>query len=259
MPEPFRILAQVNPDQLGFATDPVGSFVGPIRARHKWNSEYRPYCLANEVICAELGRFIGLPIPPYAVTNPEDVEQKFWFSSLEFTFGSRQDRPVLGDRIVACLPELAAGILVFDVFIANADRHDENLKVDLMMEPTQVRVYDHDQALFGGASTTTQGIQRLTEMQGRLGISGGTTTGGRRHALLDHFKSNELFGHWCHIISEMPRSFLERTCRQCRLYGLTADEEERAAVFLNDRKWDLRSILTQHRKEFTGITNWLTL
>ena len=34
MPEPFRILAQVREDQLGFSADPVGQFDGPIWASH---------------------------------------------------------------------------------------------------------------------------------------------------------------------------------------------------------------------------------
>jgi len=259
MPEPFRILAQVREDQLGFAADPVGQFDGPIWAKHKWNSPLRPYCVANEVICAELGRFIGLPIPPYAVTYPEGTEQRFWFSSLKFSFGAREDRPVLGDRVVECLPEVAAGIVVFDVLVANADRHDENLKVDNMNAPTQVRVYDHDQALFGGGSTPTQGIPRLQQMHGRLGITGSTTTGGTRHELLNHFNTNVHFGSWCHRIGEIPASFIERLCDSCRQYELSREAADEAKNFLNDRKWGLREILNRNKQEFTGVEHWVTL
>lgn len=260
MTEPFRIFAQVQSDQLGLLADPVGSFDGPIDAKHKWNSQFRRYCIPNEMICAELGRFIGLPIPPYAVTYPDGhPEIKEMFSSLKFTFGGREDRPVIGENVVQHLPKLAAGILVFDVFVVNADRHDENLMVDKMDVPRKIRVYDHDQALLGGGSTPTEGIERLRKSRGRLGITGSEGTGGNRHVLIDHFTMNKEFLDWCNRIYGIPTGFIKRICKAGRDCGLTSDEAEEAAEFLARRRRDLRGILNRHKAEFSSISAWETL
>ena len=47
------------------------------------------------------------------------------------------------------LPDVCTGIVLFDVLIANCDRHDDNLVVDNDIAPREIYVYDHDIALFG--------------------------------------------------------------------------------------------------------------
>jgi hypothetical protein len=57
------------PDQLGIAAPgPDGRGLGYTQAWHRTNWSASPYCIVNEMIAAEIGYFLRLPIPPFAVT-----------------------------------------------------------------------------------------------------------------------------------------------------------------------------------------------
>ncbi len=190
----YLFTAIVDPDPLGLSQAHKPWVKGYIAARHKWDRSLEsPYCIANEAICAELGRYIGLPIPPYAITRTfnNEFSDRDLVSFLDFNWGRRNPSPVEPDYCLQSLPQICAGIVVFDVLIANPDRHDENLAVDRTDTPKDMRVYDHDVALFGNVAG--KGIQRLNEMQSRLGITGSTMTGGNRHVFLDSITTNEHF------------------------------------------------------------------
>ena len=53
--------------QLGIGV--AGSVNLTIDAVAKANSANAPYCIANEMICAEIGRFLRLPIPPGGIVT----------------------------------------------------------------------------------------------------------------------------------------------------------------------------------------------
>lgn len=63
-----------KPDQLellgtldaGLSAD--GRGLGYAQAWHRGKSERSPYAVPNEYICGELGRFLRLPVPPFAIT-----------------------------------------------------------------------------------------------------------------------------------------------------------------------------------------------
>ena len=70
----LRIRAGINLDHLadGAIVDQLkrGGMAGNLPALHKWNNQNASaYCIPNELICGELGRFIGLPIPPFGITH----------------------------------------------------------------------------------------------------------------------------------------------------------------------------------------------
>ena len=238
---------------------------GVVDAKHKWNSPDRPFCIPNEVICSELGRFLGLPIPPYSVTHPhpiqlKDTTIKMFFSSIKIDFGRRDERPMMGQFCVEKLHRLSVGILMFDVLIANSDRHDINLVVDNLRSPRKIRVIDQDGALFGVPFPgISHGIERLRELKDRLGVTAGSKSGGNRHTLIDHFKTTEHFRWWCDRISEIPGRLIDRLCRESRAYGLSKAESDEATTFLRYRRDNIARIVSRHRHEFLGIESWSSL
>ncbi len=234
--------------------DAYGQGLGSTQAWHKTNREHNPYCVTNELISAEIGSFLRLPIPPFAITYGADGT--CFFSSLYFNFDREQLPPVDPEQAWAHLPELCAGVVVFDILIGNCDRHDENLVVDQVTGPRTMQVFDHDQALLGGGDPALRGRDRLTALQNGMGISGGDLTKGNRHCLLDVIDSADHFDEWFRRIDALPDFLIEDSCRKARDYGLSAAEEKATREFLTWRRRQIRQIVSDHAAEFTGIKSW---
>src|ERR1039457_484247 len=67
------------------------------------NSAKHVYCVPNEFICAEIGRFLGLPIPPGGLVYAQGHVPEHWFASLNFNLTASDLPPVDG---TVCVKEL---------------------------------------------------------------------------------------------------------------------------------------------------------
>lgn len=251
--------AVFNPDEswcADFGCDGRGR--GFMQAYHRHDiADCSPYAVANEWICAGLGRFLGLPIPPCALTYDPDRKLRL-FSSLDFNFDRDELPPILPEPCVEHLPRLSTGIILFDILIANEDRHDANLAVDQQLAPKAIRVFDHDQALFGGGNRL-RGIERLTTLgSDHLGILGDDLTAGNLHCLLRFLNTDGHFKEWLGRIGRIPDWFIEDLCSES-LLTLRPAERQAARQFLIDRRRNLDRMLRVHRGEFTRITDWSNL
>lgn len=232
----------------------VGMGFGHVEAWHKSNWESSPYCTVNEFISAEIGRFLRLPIPPFGLTC--GVDGRYFFSSLNFNFGQKEQLPpILPDQTWECLPDTCTGILLFDILIANNDRHDENLVVDRVSKPTDISVFDHDQALFGGGGDL-RGVNRLEQLKDHLGISGGKLSQGNRHCLLDVFDNSGFVEKWLERIESIPEWFIYDICKSCKEIGLTTSDVGTVADFLFYRSRNLQKIITINSEEFSLVKTW---
>ena len=166
IPGSYRVIAFGRQVGIGVA----GSYYLSISAVAKCNSASTPYCIPNELICAELGRFLGLPIPPAGIVHAPAAKPGHWFASLDFNLTGNALPPVEPTRCCAELPRLAAGLLLFDALVANCDRHRQNFSIDFLASPPAMNVFDHSHALFGFRDG--QGVARLAELRDRLGMSG---------------------------------------------------------------------------------------
>lgn len=217
------------------------------------NTEKNKYLFANEWIAANLGWFLRLPIPPFALM--EKSGRRF-FASLDY--GSKEVAPsdMQPERLCECLPDEAAAIVMFDVLIANWDRHEGNLKVDDRDQPTRVEVFDHDCSLFG--SQAGRGCERLQSVTGKLGLTFGVAGTRNVHKLARFIRSSVLFEKWVGRIQSIPNAFIESVCEQAGNAGLTAEEVEVGARFLIYRKDDLRDIVAGNKPFFPKVKDWLT-
>jgi len=114
----------------------------------KTNAFDRPYLAVNEYVSAELGRRLGLPaVPGVIVANPELAG----FVSLRFGPKGERPPPAIPNLLAAQQPELAAGIVMFDCWIGNEDRHTENFAYSVTTK--RAHIFDHDRALLGTTGT----------------------------------------------------------------------------------------------------------
>lgn len=224
-----------------------------IHAVAKKNCASAPYCVANEVLCGEIGRFIGLPIPPAGVVHSPKGNELL-FASLDFNLTGNTLPPTNTTKCVEALPETSTGVLLFDILIANADRHGRNLSVNLLAKPPAMNVFDHGHALLG--SVAGQGAARLQRLRDRLGISAGSKTAGNRHCLLDQITTDAHFDDWIERVRLIPDYVVEDLCGELPSLGVTKVEASSACDFLKHRRDCLRAIIERNRSEFTGIRTW---
>lgn len=232
----------------------AGSWHVSISAVAKCNGAPVPYCLPNELICAEIGRFLCLPVPPAGIIHSTTASPTDWFATLNFNLTNNSLPPVDAVRCVAELADLSTGLLLFDLLIANCDRHRGNFSVDFLATPPRMNVFDHSHALFGFQAGN--GIQRLTELRERLGMSGGAHTRGNRHCLLDIVLTDDHFSKWLDRISALPDFLIDELCHAAVGLGISDSEAAAAADFLKYRRDNLRRIIDQHRTEFRGVKQW---
>src|SRR4051812_16273732 len=105
-----------------FVGPKLGTGVGDVhlvtlQAVAKANCATTPYCIANEVICGEIGRFLGLPIPSAGVVHSINGNGLF-YASLNFNLTGTTLPPINTTECVKQLPKESAGVLLFDIFIA---------------------------------------------------------------------------------------------------------------------------------------------
>jgi hypothetical protein len=220
----------------------------------KTNCIAAPYCIANELVCGGIGRFLGLPIPAGAVCHSNSPSHQLGYVSLNINLLGDTLPPVNVTLCAKQLPDLSTGVLLFDVLIGNADRHGRNLSVDWNVKPPVMSIFDHGHALFG--KDAGQAVHRLEMLRNRLGISGGSRTRGNRHCMLDQIDSDTYFGLWFERIHQIPGYVIDDLCDQIPTLGCKPDEAKAAAEFLKYRRTNIESIVLANKAEFTKIKSW---
>lgn len=244
-----RAVFYTNPGDEAVPPDEKG--VGFTKCMHKrpWSASL--YLIPNEMIAARIGQFIGLPVPPFAVSYTAD--NRPWFSSLYFNFDEEELPPILADRLWARLPHLTAGVIVLDVLIANSDRHHANLVVDNQATPTALRVFDHDQCLFSCVHCAN-GIPRLDDAEKRLGIT--DATGGSENILAAVIDDSTKLNRWINRVHDIPEWFIKNCIAEASPYGMSKDEGKRLLEFLIYRKTKITELFLDNKESFPSISKW---
>jgi len=208
------------------------------------------YCVPNEHICTEIGRFLGLPVPPSALVYKAGHNPEHFFASLNFNLSPSALPPIDTARCGTTMAFETVGIVLFDVLIANEDRHRFNLSLDVSRNPPQLTVFDHSHALFGHQNGL--GIARLVGVGDKLGI--GT------HCLLREINTDAFFGEWISRIRGLPNYLIDAICDATVPLGMiTAGEAAAAKDFLKHRKGEIERIIRMNKAEFSAISHWSLL
>jgi hypothetical protein len=210
-----------------------------------------PYLIPNEWIAGNIAHFLRLPIPPFALVR-NDPSRAGMFASLRF---GRKEMPPSDMRPGPCVkndPDLCTGILLFDILVANGDRHRGTLKVDDPLDPKEFNIFDHDRALL--YIEDGKGAKRLFDGTNALGVSRGSVAGHSEHCLLAALESSNYFDQWVDRIAAIPKWFIEDICHEVNDW-LKQDEMDAVVEFLNFRKQELRTIIKNHKNRF-AVKNW---
>jgi hypothetical protein len=112
----------------------------------------KPYLVANEHICARLASIVNLPVPPGVIVQAASGDVGY----VVLRFGNANERPprLIPTNLTTDHPEIAAGVLVFDCWVANGDRHEENIAYSPGIWPPMA--FDHSHAFFGDPGDPTR-------------------------------------------------------------------------------------------------------
>ena len=188
-------------------------------------------CLtANEYVCNRLALALGLPVPPGAFIRT--VDRSVAFVSLRFGSLTESIPPVIPADLARDQPLVAGGIIAFDCWIRNSDRHTGNLAYRKGVIPPTM--FDHGLCL-GGESRS-----------GIAGLSNEISKPGYPHCLSAHIKTARHLENWLTTIKALPlvtmTSILEEVVS---VNLLTSREAKMITAFLRHRQMHLHSVLQQ--------------
>lgn len=187
----------------------------------------------------------------------QDSEKKLHYLSLNVGQEGRELPPIIPPDFCEEEPWWAAGIAVFDVWIANADRHRENLSRDTTFdsEPPRVSVFDHGHALFGTDPPT--GVERLELAEKSLGCVDDEQCIARDSCLIDQALDPGLMDEWVQRIVQVPPFVIRDVCREIsETPGLNVDRlaADKLARWLEARASKLGDLICQNRTRFPAVS-----
>ena len=209
-----------------------------------------PYTVAVEYVCAELARMIRIPVPPSFVAELPGEEASPAFSTLGFNLTGGTTPPIDPAEAVAADADLATGIVVFDAWIFNSDRHRGNLSFQATRRPHRLNVFDHSHALLFYPDTLRKGVTRL----GICGTTGGDR--GNRHCLLDTLNTGQFFGKWLDRVQRVPEDLILEIVADAEELGLPSPLVRPTTDFLLIRQRSLRDLFDAHRAQLPLVTDW---
>lgn len=200
----------------------------------KPNSANLPLVVANEMVCQMLARAILLPTPPGFII---DLNSEPYYVSLNFNLAGQALPPADAPLIATSDPELAAGIVLFDVWIANGDRHTQNIHYD--QTSNRVEIFDHSHASFSNDAAD------LAIRATQLAIGG--------HCLASELRSVAGMAFWNGRINEIPEFYIRAAVEAVAEIGLPADRVAPSSDFLLERRTRLLDLMRSNRAAFPRV------
>lgn len=222
--------------------DPVGEGVSGaqyinVTGVAKTNQPSEPHIVANEYICARLATAVGLPVPPgFLVKKGDDP----WFVSMDFNLSGDVLPPILPNLLLARKPHLCAGIVLFDAWLLNPDRHDKNLAHDTSSDA--VVIFDHSRALM---PTDLPQRQYAESMVDKPAIGA--------HCLATILKDASTFSVWHQRIMAVAEHQIADALNDAAEVGLEPSNVGFFRDYLLDRRSRLPNIVAANTSVFPGL------
>lgn len=189
--------------------------------------EGMPYAVANELICSQLARTVLLPVPPGFLIERDGIP---YHVSLNFNLSGEDLPPADAAMVAQKHPQLACGIILFDMWILNPDRHNGNLAYDQSRDA--VEVFDHSHAFY----TSPAAMDALRNQ---------TAIGG--HCLAAEITQLAGMVYWAERVKLVPAFFIKEVVQSAASVGLPADHVDFCAQYLLERQSRLLDIARANR------------
>jgi Phosphatidylinositol 3- and 4-kinase len=215
--------------------------------------EESPYLIANEWISANIAQFLRLPVPPFAIVRKKRRDTAM-FISYSYDGDTKPDdvEPAI---LYRRFPKECTGVVVFDILVANCDRHGGNLQVDKPSNPKTFYIIDHERSLF--YVDEGKGIDRLRSRENRLGISDGRDSTDDYHCLIEHLDSVEHIEEWIGKVRSLPDWFIDDVCEEMHKdLSIKRRECDFVKEFLKRRREEIQKLISGNKSRFPSIGTW---
>jgi hypothetical protein len=202
----------------------------------------RPFAVVNDYVASTLGTAVGLPVPPGSLIRFYQGGAGY----LSLGFSDRGDRPppIIPPIFVHERPWDACGVIAFDQWILNTDRHDENLAY---LPSLGVAVFDHDLSL----------INRPPDNDACASLEAGLDQVVKGHMLARHLETVEYFPEWYQRIASIGKREIRRAVSTCRDAGIIdAAVKEKLVAFLEHRQTRVKSYVDRTISEYVKVASW---
>lgn len=212
-----------------------------------------PFVVVNEFVASRLGLAGGLPVPPGCLLVGDGAAEPAWVT-LSY-LPERRFLPEVDPReVVAAVPELAAGVVVFDFIIANTDRNSGNLALtrgpvltaDGVQDRQRLEVFDHSHAVLYGVQVPIP--QHLNARQDEFAIG--------NHCLLAHVTSAEYLAAWADRLRRLlSDEIIRELCAEAVMIPGTLTDADATALgnFLIHRRDSAGDALRAHASQFASV------
>ncbi len=161
------------------------------------------------------------------------------FVSLNFSLAGEQLPPADPKAIAADRPDMACGLVAFDAWVVNEDRHAGNISYD--KNSHQVQAFDHSHALFRG----TDGRQYLDSKRDQIAL--------QSHCLPAEITTIDGLYEWIRRINEIPEFYIRGVIQSCVRLGLRQEWADFGVEFLLQRRRRLVSLFKQFSSAFPKV------
>jgi hypothetical protein len=210
-----------------------------LNAIAKKNDQNRQYTVANEIVSLTIAQYLHLPIPPGGIVMDQTNTYPYFFS-LELLPGTAKPTPVINARQVAHQhPELAWGIILFDILLINKDRKPRNLMLD--EQSNALYIFDHGNCIYGAA-----GKNKVEFHKDLIGI-------GDFHCLAKNMTSLDSYSTWIDIFYEMPNTFIQKSVEKGLNVGFSKADCDYISKVLINRKNRLHEFIVKQIIKFSRL------
>lgn len=206
-----------------------------------------PFVGVNEYLSVQLARYLGLPVLPFSLVNYQDqlCFGSAWMNKDEYY-------PKMSPEIFqkSANREIVYKLIPFDCWVANEDRHDENLLARRHVnrqsgeEVVTLLLSDHGYCLM------RPGITPAT-LKSRLSFTAGQCI--RLQYLSDAVISKELLDMGVSAIENLSEELIQLAIRHIPDQWLAQQDREQMFEYLLDRRKSLRALLNAERDRFPAL------
>jgi hypothetical protein len=202
------------------------------------------YTVVNEYVCSRVAAAVCLPVPPGTIAKKADGTNMF--VSLRFTAGPTSLPPAHPAELAADHPDLAAGIVAFDCWVGNWDRHAGNLAY--VPGVSGVSLFDHGRTLL--RMPNGEGVAQIDAWRDKPHVYDSS-------ALLKHVDDYKLLSRWSVRIAQVPSEIIGDACGTAVSAGAcTIAEGQAVERFLEHRKTRIMGYLSAEKGKLPLVSGW---
>lgn len=201
----------------------------------KTSSPTLPHVVVNELVCGRLANVLLLPVPPGFII---EHAAKPYYVSLNFNLAGHDLPPADPAAMMTVHPQVGAGIVAFDAWIVNPDRHRGNIAFDTTTK--RVQVFDHSHAFYADNGAN------LLDHENDLGFT-------RGHCLANELRAVDGLLMWCDRIQSIPPYYIKTVVESSVDVGLPSGDVQYCCDFLIQRGAKLMDLFRHEQNLFPNI------